>query len=42
MSEAQTVKTALHEASHATLHSKEAQSSNSDKKSRNQKEREAI
>lgn len=41
MSEAQTVKTALHEASHATLHNKEAQSSDSDKKSRNQKECEA-
>lgn len=41
MSEAQTVKTALHEASHATLHSKEALENNSDKKSRNQKECEA-
>lgn len=41
MSEAQTVKTALHEASHATLHNKEEQSSDSDKKSRNQKECEA-
>ena len=41
MSEAQTVKTALHEASHATLHNKEAQSRDSDKKSRNQKECEA-
>lgn len=41
MSEAQTVKTALHEASHATLHNKEAQNSDSDKKSRNQKECEA-
>ena len=42
MSEAQTVKTALHEASHAALHNKEAQSSDSDKKSRNQKECEAL
>lgn len=41
MSEAQTVKTALHEASHATLHNKEAQNADSDKKSRNQKECEA-
>ena len=41
MSEAQTVKTALHEASHATLHSKEAQNKDSDKKSRSQKECEA-
>lgn len=41
MSEAQTVKTALHEASHAALHSKEALENNSDKKSRNQKECEA-
>lgn len=41
MSEAQTVKTALHEASHATLHSKEAMSADSDKKSRSQKECEA-
>lgn len=41
MSETQTVKTALHEASHATLHNKEAQNSDSDKKSRNQKECEA-
>ena len=41
MSEAQTVKTALHEASHATLHNKEEQNSDSDKKSRNQKECEA-
>ena len=41
MSEAQTVKTALHEASHATLHNKEAQNADSDKKTRNQKECEA-
>lgn len=41
MSEVQTVKTALHEASHATLHNKEAQNADSDKKSRNQKECEA-
>lgn len=41
MSEAQTVKTALHEASHATLHSKEAMSADSNKKSRSQKECEA-
>ena len=41
MSEAQTVKTALHEASHATLHNKEAQNQDSEKKSRNQKECEA-
>ena len=41
MSEAQTVKTALHEASHATLHNKEAQNSESDKKTRSQKECEA-
>lgn len=41
MSEVQTVKTALHEASHATLHSKEAMSADSDKKSRSQKECEA-
>ena len=38
MSEAQTVKTALHEASHASLHNKEAMNADSDKKSRNQKE----
>lgn len=41
MSEMQTVKTALHETSHATLHSKEKMNENSDKKSRNQKECEA-
>ena len=41
MSEAQTVKTALHEASHATLHNKEAQNADNDKKTRNQKECEA-
>lgn len=41
MSEAQTVKTALHEASHATLHNKEAMNADSDKKSRSQKECEA-
>lgn len=41
MSEAQTVKTALHEASHASLHNKEAMNADSDKKSRNQKECEA-
>ena len=41
MSEVQTVKTALHEASHASLHNKEAMNADSDKKSRNQKECEA-
>ena len=41
MSEAQTVKTALHEASHQALHSREAMDSGADKKSRNQKECEA-
>lgn len=41
MSETQTVKTALHEASHATLHNKEAQNADNDKKTRNQKECEA-
>lgn len=41
MSEAQTVKTALHEASHATLHSKEAMKGANDDKSKNQKETEA-
>lgn len=40
MSEAQTIKTALHEASHATLHSKEALKGVPDK-SKNQKETEA-
>lgn len=41
MSEAQTVKTILHEAAHQALHSKEAQDSSGEKKSRNQKETEA-
>lgn len=41
MSEAQTVKTILHEAAHQALHSREAQDSSSEKKSKNQKETEA-
>lgn len=41
MSEAQTVKTLLHEASHQALHSKEAIDSSEEKKSKNQKETEA-
>lgn len=41
MSEAQTIKTLLHETSHATLHSKEAVEANKEKKSRSQKECEA-
>lgn len=41
MSEAQTVKTLLHEASHQALHSKEAMDSVGEKKSKNQKETEA-
>ncbi len=41
MSEAQTVKTLLHEASHQALHSREAQNAASEHKSRNQKETEA-
>ena len=41
MSEAQTVKTLLHEASHQALHSKEAMDSAGEKKSKNQKETEA-
>ena len=41
MSEAQTVKTLLHEASHQALHSKEAMEQSGDKKSKNQKECEA-
>lgn len=41
MSEAQTIKTALHEASHAMLHSKEAMAGNAENKSRSQKECEA-
>lgn len=41
MSEAQTVKTLLHEASHQALHSKEAMDSSGEKKSKNQKETEA-
>ena len=41
MSEAQTVKTLLHEASHQALHSKEAMDSAVEKKSKNQKETEA-
>ena len=42
MSEAQTVKTLLHEASHQALHSKEAMDSAGEKKSKNQKETEAL
>ena len=41
MSEAQTVKTLLHEASHQALHSKEAMAGSDEKKSKNQKECEA-
>ena len=41
MSEAQTVKTLLHEASHQMLHSKEALKKNNEKKTKNQKETEA-
>ena len=41
MSEAQTVKTLLHEASHQALHSKEAMDSAGEKKSKNQEETEA-
>lgn len=41
MSEAQTVKTLLHEASHQALHSKAAMDSAGEKKSKNQKETEA-
>lgn len=41
MSEAQTVKTLLHEASHQALHSKETMDSAGEKKSKNQKETEA-
>ena len=41
MSEAQTVKTLLHEASHQALHYKEAMDSAGEKKSKNQKETEA-
>lgn len=41
MSEAQTVKTLLHEASHQALHSREAMDASSEKKSKNQKETEA-
>ena len=41
MSEAQTVKTLLHEASHQALHNREAQNAASEHKSRNQKETEA-
>lgn len=41
MSETQTVKTALHEASHAALHSREAMSGSVDNKTKNQKETEA-
>ena len=41
MSEAQTVKTLLHEASHQALHSSEAMEQSGDKKSKNQKECEA-
>lgn len=41
MSEVQTVKTAIHEAAHQALHSKDAMDKSSEKKSRNQKEAEA-
>ena len=41
MSEAQTVKTLLHEASHQALHSREAQKAGGEVKSKNQKETEA-
>ena len=41
MSEAQTVKTAIHEAAHQTLHSKGAMDASGEKKSKNQKETEA-
>ena len=41
MSEAQTVKTIIHEAAHQALHSKEKYDSNSEKKTKNQKETEA-
>lgn len=41
MSEAQTVKTAIHEAAHQALHSKEVMDASGDKKSKNQKETEA-
>lgn len=41
MSEAQTVKTLLHEASHQALHSREAQNMSGEVKSKNQKETEA-
>ena len=41
MSQAQTVKTIIHEAAHAALHSKDAMSRSEDKKTRNQKETEA-
>lgn len=41
MSEAQTVKTLLHEASHQALHSREAMQASGEKKSKNQKETEA-
>ena len=41
MSEAQTLKTIIHEAAHQALHSKDAQEASSEKKSKNQKETEA-
>ena len=41
MSEAQTVKNLLHEASHQALHSREAMAGSDEKKSKNQKECEA-
>ena len=41
MSEAQTVKTLIHEASHQALHSKEAMDASGERKSKNQKETEA-
>lgn len=41
MSEAQTVKTLLHEASHQALHSREAMQASGEQKSKNQKETEA-
>ena len=41
MSEAQTLKTIIHEAAHQVLHSKDAQEASGEKKSKNQKETEA-
>ena len=42
MSESQTVKTLLHEASHQALHSRTAMDASGEKKSKNQKETEAL